>query len=91
MIPCVRFSYGVRSLIPELCVLSASSLGTLESHPQAVLDLVSAGTKELFEGDVAMSIEKTFKKSRGDATTEHYFNEMLVNSKNLIHLPMVSR
>jgi hypothetical protein len=61
------------------------AIKTTESHPQAVLDLVSAGTKELFEGDVAMAIEDSFKKIRGDTSTEHYFHEVLVSSKNLIH------
>jgi hypothetical protein len=58
---------------------------TTESHPQAVLDMVAAGTKELFEGDVSLAIEDTFKQIRGDTLKEHYFHEMLVNSKNLIH------
>lgn len=58
---------------------------TTESHPQAVLDMVAAGTKELFEGDVALAIEDTFKQIRGDALKQHYFHEILVNSTNLIH------
>ena len=58
---------------------------TTESHPQSVLDMVAAGTKELFEGDMSLAIEETFKKIRGDASNDHYFNEMLVNSTNLIH------
>jgi hypothetical protein len=58
---------------------------TTDSHPQAVLDMVAAGTKELFEGDMALSIEDTFKKIRGDGSHDHYFHEILVNSKNLIH------
>lgn len=61
------------------------AIKTTESHPQAVLDMVAAGTKELFEGDVALAIEDTFKQIRGDTAKEHYFYEMLVNSKNLIH------
>ncbi|MFO1349303.1 MAG: hypothetical protein U1F68_00920 [Gammaproteobacteria bacterium] len=58
---------------------------TTESHPQAVLDMVAAGSKELFEGDMSLAIESAFKKIRGDGSTEHYFSEILVNSKNLIH------
>ena len=61
------------------------AIKTTDSHPQAVLDLVAAGTKELFEGDMSLTIEQTFKKIRGDSSSEHYFNEILVNSKNLIH------
>ncbi|MEJ2761546.1 MAG: hypothetical protein P8126_08435 [Gammaproteobacteria bacterium] len=59
---------------------------TTESHPQEVLDLVAAGTKELFEGDSSMSIENTFKKDRGDSDKDHYFQEIIINSKNLIHV-----
>jgi len=59
---------------------------TVESHPQAVLDMLAAATKDLFEGDMVMGIENTFKKTRGDASTEHYFQEIIVNSKNLIHV-----
>lgn len=58
---------------------------TTESHPQAVLDLVSAGSKELFEGDQTMSIEQAFKQIRGDESRAHYFHEILINSENLIH------
>lgn len=59
---------------------------TTESHPQSVLDLVAAGTKELFEGDTTMAIENTFKKERGDTDKAHYFSEIIINSKNLIHV-----
>jgi len=58
---------------------------TTESHPQAVLDMVAAGSAELFEGDSSMSIENAFKKIRGDTQEGHYFQEILVNSANLIH------
>ena len=59
---------------------------TVESHPQAVLDMLAAATKDLYEGDMVMGIEKTFKKVRGDTSDEHYFQEIIVNSKNLIHV-----
>ncbi len=58
---------------------------TTESHPQAVLDMVAAGTKELYEGEMSMTIESTFKKVRGETDNDHYFQEIMVNSKNLIH------
>lgn len=61
---------------------------TTDSHPQEVMDMLAAGTKEMFEGDMSMMIDKTFKKSRGDGNTEPYFKEIIVNSKNLIHLFM---
>jgi hypothetical protein len=59
---------------------------TVDSHPQGVLDLLAAATKDLYEGDSVMNIEKTFKKVRGDNSTDHYFQEIIVNSKNLIHV-----
>lgn len=62
------------------------SYKTVESHPQAVLDMLAAATKDLFEGDMVMSIESTFKKTRGDSSADHYFQEIIVNSKNLIHV-----
>jgi len=58
---------------------------TVDSHPQAVLDLVAAATRDLFEGDSVVEIENLFKKTRGDVSDEHYFNEFVVNSKNLVH------
>ena len=61
------------------------AIKTTESHPQAVLEMVAAGTKELFEGDVSLSIESAFKQMRGETSDERYFYEMLVSSKNLIH------
>ena len=61
---------------------------TTDSHPQDVMDMLAAGTKELFEGDMSMMIDRTFKKSRGDSKKEPYFKEIIVNSKNLIHLFM---
>lgn len=59
---------------------------TVDSHPQEVLDLVSAATKDLFEGDNVTNIENTFKKIRGVDTSERYFKEIIVMSTNLVHL-----
>mgnify|MGYP003572843039 CR=1 FL=1 len=59
---------------------------TIDSHPQAVLDLVSAATKDLFEGDNVTAIEDLFKRSRGVITSERYFREIIVMSTNLVHL-----
>ena len=61
---------------------------TTDSHPQEIMDMLVAATKELFEGDMSMMIDKTFKKSRGDSNTDPYFQEIIVNTKNLIHLFM---
>lgn len=59
---------------------------TVESHPQEVLDLVAAATKDLFEGDNVTIIENTFKKIRGVESDERYFNEIVVTSTNLLHI-----
>ena len=59
---------------------------TVDSHPQEVLDLVSAATKDMFEGDNVTMIEDTFKRARGVQTSERYFKEIIVLSTNLVHV-----
>ncbi len=62
---------------------------TVDSHPQEVLDLVSAATADLFQGQTVTSIEKLFRKSRGQSEDgNHYFKEIVVFSDNLIHVFM---
>ena len=61
------------------------SIKTVDSHPQAVLDILAPATKELFEGEMVTSIENLFKKSRGVQSNERYFQEILVSSTNLWH------
>ena len=58
---------------------------TVDSHPQEVLDLVAAATKDLYEGDNVTTIEDAFKRIRGVRSDEHYFQQILVMSRNLIH------
>ncbi len=59
---------------------------TVDSHPQEVLDLVAAATKDMFEGDNVTAIEDSFKRMRGVDTNERYFKEMIVMSTNLVHV-----
>jgi hypothetical protein len=60
---------------------------TIESHPQEVLDLVSAATADLFQGENVTLIEKMFKQHRGlDDDGHHYFQEIVVFSDNLLHI-----
>jgi hypothetical protein len=60
---------------------------TVDSHPQEVLELLAAATSDMFQGSNVVMIEKLFKKARGLADdNHHYFNEMVVNSDNLIHV-----
>lgn len=63
------------------------SVDTVESHPQEVLDMVSAATADLFQGKNVTTIEKMFKKQRGiEDDGHHYFQEIMVFSDNLLHL-----
>lgn len=65
---------------------------TVDSHPQEVLDLVAAATADLFQGQSVTSIEKLFRKSRGQPeNNSHYFREIIVFSENLIHVFLRSK
>jgi hypothetical protein len=60
---------------------------TVDSHPQEVLDLVAAATGDMFLGPNVSAIEALFKKSRGVKDDgHHYFQEIIVNSDNLVHV-----
>jgi hypothetical protein len=60
---------------------------TVDSHPQEVLDLIAAATADLFQGANVTTIEKLFRKSRGQPeNAEHYFKEIVVFSENLLHV-----
>lgn len=62
---------------------------TLDSHPQEVLDMVAAATADMFQGNTVGLIEDSFKKARGNKETDqHYFQEFLVFSENLLHVFM---
>ena len=86
---------GLQGTIPE-CVAtglvdlsSGMLLGvrTVDSHPQEVLDLVAAATGEMFQGANVSAIETMFRQARGVRDDgHHYFQEILVNSDNLVHL-----
>ncbi|GAB2462769.1 MAG: hypothetical protein ACN6O3_08195 [Comamonas sp.] len=63
------------------------SIRTVDSHPREVIDLVAAATADLFNGPNVSMIERMFKKSRGLSDDgHHYFQEIIVNSDNLIHV-----
>lgn len=61
---------------------------TVDSHPQEVIDLLAAATGDLYQGSNVVAIEKLFKRARGvsESDTEHYFQEVIILSKNLIHV-----
>jgi len=58
---------------------------TVDSHPNEVIDLLAAATSDLFQGPNVVAVENIFKKSRGVESTRHYFQEIIVNSDNLLH------
>ncbi|MEU0884403.1 hypothetical protein ABZ345_37925 [Lentzea sp. NPDC005914] len=62
------------------------SFETTENHPSEVLDLLAGATMDLFQGRTVTMIEDIFKERRGISSSEHYFQEILVNSTNLTHL-----
>lgn len=63
------------------------SVKTVDSHPSDVLDLLAAATSDLFQGNNVTVIENIFKKARGHSDDpHHYFQEIVVNSDNLIHV-----
>lgn len=64
------------------------SIKTVDSHPSEVFDMLAAATSDLFQGPNVVAIEKVFKKSRGlpENQDQHYFQEIIVNSDNLIHV-----
>jgi hypothetical protein len=65
---------------------------TLDSHPQEVLDLVAAATADLFQGPSVTTIEKLFRKARGQQENgARYFKEIIVISENLIHVFLRSK
>ncbi|MCD9087829.1 hypothetical protein [Stenotrophomonas sp. SY1] len=66
------------------------SVKTVDSHPREVLDLVAAATADLYQGPNIRTIEQMFRRARGLQEQEgaHYFQEIIVNSENLIHIFM---
>ncbi|MDR2220512.1 MAG: hypothetical protein LBE24_08050 [Methylobacillus sp.] len=62
---------------------------TVDSHPQEIIDLLAAATADLFQGQNVSMIETMFKRARGlKEDNHHYFQEVIVNSDNLIHVFM---
>lgn len=60
---------------------------SVDSHPSEVIELLAAATYDLFQGPNVQAIEKLFRHARGVPENEqHYFQEIIVNSDNLIHI-----
>lgn len=65
------------------------AIKTVDSHPRDVIDLVAAATADLFQGPNVSMIESLFKRARGVADDgHHYFQEIIINSDNLVHVFM---
>ncbi|WP_442683759.1 hypothetical protein ACSBPQ_03925 [Stenotrophomonas sp. JC08] len=63
---------------------------TVDSHPREVMDLLAAATADLYDGANVRMIEQLFRRSRGlpEGEGAHYFQEIIINSENLIHVFM---
>jgi hypothetical protein len=60
---------------------------SVDSQPTEVVELLAAATADLFQGPNVKMIESIFKKSRGlSEDGHHYFQEIIINSDNLIHI-----
>jgi hypothetical protein len=64
------------------------SIKTVDSHPREVVELVAAATADLFQGPNVLTVENIWKKARGVSGDLHYFQEIIVNSHNVIHVFM---
>jgi hypothetical protein len=60
---------------------------TVEAQPTNVIDLLAAATSDIFQGPNVRMIENMFKKMRGiEGKSHHYFQEIIINSENLLHI-----
>lgn len=59
---------------------------TLDDHPGEVLEILAAATVEVFQGRAVREVEQMWKSRRGEVDPRHYFQEILINSTNLVHL-----
>ncbi len=60
---------------------------SVDSQPAEVVELLAAATADLYQGANVRMIESIFKKGRGlKDDGHHYFQEIIINSDNLIHV-----
>jgi hypothetical protein len=59
---------------------------SVDSQPAEVVELLAAATADLYQGTNVKMIESIFKKARGLSDGRHYFQEIIINSDNLIHV-----
>jgi len=61
-------------------------------HPQETLDTLAAAAADLFQGASVSEFGKTFNEmTGGDQSDEHYFQEIIIFSSNLLHVFMRSK
>jgi hypothetical protein len=62
-------------------------INSTDSQPKEVLGLLAAATSDLFQGPNVTMIESIFKRARGNPDDgTYFFEEIVVNSANLIHI-----
>ena len=76
---------AVAAGIVDMASVMMLDMKTTASHPQEVFDFLAAATKDMFEGENVVTIENIFKKARGSKSKDHYFQEIVVYSTNLLH------
>lgn len=60
---------------------------SVDSQPTDVVELLAAATADLYQGSNVRTIESIFRKARGlNDDGRHYFQEIVVNSDNMIHI-----
>ena len=68
---------------------------TVDDHPAEILDVLAAATVDLLQGRTVVQVEELWRERRGGSTglvgDRHYFQEVLVQSDNLVHLFMRSQ
>ena len=60
---------------------------TVDAHPEEILEVLAAATVDLLQGRTVVQVENLWRERRGEAAGDrHYFQEVLVQSDNLVHL-----
>ena len=62
------------------------NIKSVDSHPTEMIDMLAAATADLFQGQNVTAIEDMFRKFRGIESQQRYFEEIIVNSANLLHI-----
>lgn len=78
----------VASGIVDMSTGMLLGVDTVDDHPREILDMLAAATFDLFQGRAVSTIEDVWNRRRGYGQELHYFQEVLVNSHNLVHLFM---